>query len=171
VRFSRSLLAVFAVGTLTLSLTACGGDDGGLDGNASAEDLADAIEEASGGEVSADDVEDVLGNGGLSDACIGASYAGAAMFGAMSGTELDGEAKEYFENAADDVPDEIKEDFAVLAEMMSKYSALIEEHGDLASAMADPEVLAELEELSSPEYEAASENVNAWYDANCDTTN
>jgi hypothetical protein len=93
------------------------------------------------------------------------------MFGAMSGTELDGEAKEYFENAADDVPDEIKEDFAVLAEMMSKYAALIEEHGDLASAMADPEVLAELEELSSPEYEAASENVNAWYDANCDTTN
>ena len=171
-RLTRTLLAVFAVGALSVSLAACGGDDD-LGANPSSEDLAEAIEDASNGQVSADEIQDEIddatGGEGLSDACVGASLAGAALVGAMSG-EIDPEAEAYLEDARNKVPDEIKDDFAVVADTIGQYAELIKDHdGDITAAMSDPEVIEQMEALSSPEYEEASANVDAWFSANCDT--
>jgi hypothetical protein len=173
VRFSRSLLAVFAVGTLSLSLTACGGDDGGLDGNASAEDIAEAIEENTGGQVSADDIEDEVADAieGVNGACAGAAFLAGGLFTAFTGAEGLDQVRAYFDTALDDAPDEIKGDLTVLRETYEELGTLVEEHGGLAAAMSDPEVQAEFEELDTPEVEQASDNVEAWISENCDPAN
>jgi hypothetical protein len=172
VRTPRPLLAVFAVGALSLTFTACGDDDGGLGagGDPSADDIAQAIEDQTDGEVSADEVKDALD--GVDGACLGAAYLYAGAAAAMTDEASAEEAKQYFESAKDSLPDDIKDDFEVVAAGMERYFDVIGEDGfDVTKAMTDPEAQKALEDLNSPEFTEASDNVTAWFDENCDAAN
>jgi hypothetical protein len=173
VRTLRPLLAVFTVGALSLTFTACGDDDGGTLGagsNPSKDDIAQAIEDQTDGEVSADEVKDALE--GLDEACLGAAYLYAGAAAAMTDEASAEEAKQYFESAKDSLPDEIRDDFEVVAAGMEKYFDLIGDEGfDITKAMTDPDVQKALEDLDSPEFTEASDNVTAWLDDNCDAAN
>ena len=164
-RRSRSFLAVFAVGALSLSLTACGGDDK----NASADDVAKAVEEATNGSVSADEVKDALS--GLDDVCSGAAIVAAGMATALTGGEGTDQMDEYFDQALKDAPDEIKDDLTTVSEAFQKMGELIKDNGgDITKAMSDPDVQAEFEALDTPELEAASDRLDTWFTENCDNS-
>jgi hypothetical protein len=180
VRLTRSLLAVFAVGALSLSLTACGGDDSDSLSSISDEagDTADdaVVDDATddSGDIDLDDLEDLddlADMAGVDEICLGGAYLAAGMMGGLTG-ETDTDATEYFEEYADQVPEEIRDDFGVVAEFWAKYSSILAEYdNDFSKLAMDEDAMAELEALSTPEVEAANENVSAWFDENCDTTN
>ncbi|QGG94674.1 hypothetical protein [Actinomarinicola tropica] len=69
-------------------------------------------------------------------------------------------------------PEEIRADFALVSEGFLELIGLMAEYDYdfMALGMAaqqDPELAQRLELLESPEYQQASENVDAWIDANC----
>jgi hypothetical protein len=109
-------------------MTACGGDDD--DGEASGstsgtEDETTTTEEGSdddvGGEFLAGECED------LAEAFSGASAAIGAVF---AGGEGDlGDMSEYFEEVADDVPEEIRDSVEVFAEAFAEYAEALEDAG------------------------------------------
>jgi hypothetical protein len=184
VRALRPLLAVFTVGALSLAFTACGGDDGGSpltagNGEQSAEDLAESIEQAADdaaddatdgdGELSADEIDEAIENAedmGLSEVCASAIYLSAAMTGAVTDQEF--ESEKFFDKAKDSVPDDLEGDLDLVAEWWKSFDEIVEANGgDVFSAMMNPEVQEELEALDTPEFEAANDRFGDWLAAEC----
>jgi hypothetical protein len=170
VRSIRSLLAVLMVGVLSFSFTACGDDDGGTPLTAgnddSSGDSSDDLDLPDSEEL--DDLADMAG---VDEVCLGAAYLAAAAFGGAAGGEDAEELQAYFEEARDQVPDEIKDDFDKVAEAMQAYGALLEEYeGDFTKLATDPDAQDVLSQFDSDEFTEASDNVSAWFDENCDTT-
>ncbi|MCZ7590277.1 MAG: hypothetical protein M5U27_15755 [Gaiella sp.] len=110
--------------------------------------------------------------GDLSGEC--AQFAGIASRIAQSFSGQDAnieDAAKAFDEIADQVPDEIKDDYRVIAENFSKIAEAFE-GTDLASGEApSPEALAKLQELSSSmdsaEVQQATQNIEAWVEQNC----
>jgi hypothetical protein len=78
----------------------------------------------------------------------------------------------FFVRANQLAPDEIADDFAILSNGMSELMAVLADYEwDFAAmsmaAMEDPELEARLSALDTPEFDAASENIDAWITANC----
>jgi hypothetical protein len=170
------------VGALSLTFTACGDDDGpgalgtggddksaddagGASGDA-ADDAGDDVDLPTDEEL--EDLEDITG---IDKACFGAIYVSLGFFGAFSDDATAKEAEQYFAEARQDLPDDIVDDFDVVADAYKKAGdALAEYDYDFTKAAADPDAQAALDELDSPEFQAASDNVTKWFDENCDTT-
>jgi hypothetical protein len=182
VRVLRSLLAIFVVGALSLTFTACG-DDGGspLAAEAGDDNSSDTGDDSAGDSAgdssddldlpSDDELDDLADLAGVDEACLGGLYLAAGMFGFTDEASAK-EAQEYFEEARDDLPDEIRDDFDVVADAMRTYGEVLAEHDyDFAKLMADADAQAALEDLESPEYTEATDNLDAWFSENCDTTN
>jgi hypothetical protein len=175
VRALRSLLAILAVGALSLTFTACGDDDGpgalGTGGDTSADDASGDAGDDSGDDVdlpSNDELEDLADMAGVDEACLGAIYVSAGIFGAFTDEASAKEAEQYFEEAKGNLPDDIRDDFEVVADGMKKYGEVLADHDyDFTKAMSDPDVQSALEDLDTPEFQAASDNVNAWLEENC----
>ena len=81
------------------------------------------------------------------------------------------EASKIFDEIADQVPDEIKADYQVIAENFKKIADALK-GVDLTSGEApSPEVLAKLQELAqsmdSPKVKQATQHIEAWVKENC----
>ena len=81
------------------------------------------------------------------------------------------EASKIFDEIADQVPDEIKADYQVIAENFKKIAEALK-GVDLTSGQApSPEALAKLQELStsmdSPKVQQATQHIEAWVKKNC----
>ena len=81
------------------------------------------------------------------------------------------EASKIFDEIADQVPDEIKADYQVIAENFKKIADALK-GVDLTSGEApSPEVLAKLQELAqsmdSPKVKRATQHIEAWVKENC----
>ena len=81
------------------------------------------------------------------------------------------QASKLFDEIADQVPDEIKADYQVIAENFKKIADALK-GVDLTSGEApSPEVLAKLQELAqsmdSPKVKQATEHIQAWVQENC----
>lgn len=161
VRFS-SLLVLLA-----LVLAACGDDDtstatadGGSDaGQEEAERIAeDAIAGELGGECG------FLGEfaGGFEDA-----VDPGAAFGEDAGGAYDRLAEQFAE-VADAAPGEIQDAFRTLADGMSAAAEAFAGVDFSDPESIDPEAFAELEETFGPEFEQASDDIEAWVTENCD---
>lgn len=162
-----AVAAIFAVG-----LTACG-DDG--DGGDEAADVGETTTTADDSSSDDTDLTDFDFTGecaafveafGAAGASIGSAFSGG------SGDDLE-EVASYFEEVADDVPEDIRADFEVFAEAYADFARALAESGvDFSDPQgADPEALAALQEVSeafsAPEVQEASDNINAWVEANC----
>ncbi|MEL7210543.1 MAG: hypothetical protein AAGK32_20310 [Actinomycetota bacterium] len=171
----RTLALVLAAGLLLL--TACGDDSDSSQSDTSASDSEPSAESGDG------DV-DLPGGGdievpGLSEECetvaeASIQAAGAAV-AAFDPTGDIGETTEFFDGAIDAAPDELKDDFEVLAEGLAQYAQALQDAGaDLSdpSSFTDPATISALTEaaevFSTAEFEQAGENISAWAEANCD---
>ena len=158
---------------LALGVTACGGGDD--------EDSADTTtteEETTTTEGSGDDGGGTdLGafSGECEEFYEAFANAGTAVGEAFSGGG-EGDLEEvaaYFAEVADDMPDEIADDFEIFAAAYGEFAQALADSGiDLENMQeADPEAMAALqpalEAFSSAEVQEASNNIQAYVEANC----
>jgi hypothetical protein len=176
-RMRRTASLLLALG-LTTGLAACGDDDsddvgleevegGGSD--ESTEDTADA-------DVDGEDSD--IAEGFVGEGCAEFSQAfanAAASFTGAGGTQDLDELANFFDEAADNAPDDVADALRVFGEAYGEFANALEEAGiDLSdpSAFQDPEAIAVLTEageaLSSPEVTEAQETIDAFVANNCE---
>ncbi len=174
-RRHRVLALVLAA---ALMLGACGGDDaaGPETTTANAETTAapdidtDSTAVAGTDDGGTTDTTPVdLGNIPAGDCAAMAMQWSQAMGGAMGGvtpSELDYDA--IFDALDGTVPSELRGDVAVLADAYRQVARVMEEAGGDFMALAnDPEALAVLESLDTPEMQAAGERVGTYFEDLC----
>ena len=120
--------------------------------------------------------------GGITTVCLDATQARAAainayttgLAGAMGGS-LDDESLQLsagqLQAMADAAPDEIKDDLEVIANELESFYAALSEAGYQSGVAPTPEQIAQLSALAEvvdqEAFEVASDNINAWFEANC----
>ncbi len=167
----RRMSALALVAVIGLGLTACGGGDG--DDDAAKEDEQTTTTDA--GSKDTTDTAD-LGDLGFSGECAAFveafSKASAAVGSSVSGGDA-GDLEDvaaYFDEVADHVPDEIADDFKVFADAYAEFAQALADSG-IDMNNPDPSAFEALapafEAFSAPEVQKASENIQAWSEANC----
>lgn len=74
----------------------------------------------------------------------------------------------FFAKLKEIVPAELKDDADLVATTMGTYLELVQKYGnDFTKLMADPEAQKALEALSTPEFEAANNNISDYMDSIC----
>ena len=162
-RTGRRALGLTAAIVLGIGLTACGGDDSDDDATATTE--APSSDDGSSDDGGSEDdgmvdVDDVPGLSGLGSV--------------MSGTETDfSQIAAYFSEVADNLPDEIADDFEVFGAAYAEFGQALEDAGiDLENmSEADPAsiqaLMPALEAFDDPAVQEASDNISTWMDENC----
>jgi hypothetical protein len=156
------LLAAFA-----LLAAGCGGDDS--DSSAPGDDTAAVETEATD---AADDMSTADdGTASLEGECANFAGLSAKLSSAFAGTNGVDSAAEVFDEIADQVPEEIRDDYEVLADNFQELADALKGIDFAAGETPSPEALAKLQELSSklntPEVKQATENIEAWARENC----
>jgi len=166
-RLAALLLAAFA-----LLAAGCGGDDS--DSSASGDDAAVVETEATD---AADDLtteDDGAADDGtapLAGECANFAGLSAKLSSAFAGTNGIDSAAEVFDEIADQVPDEIRDDYEVLADNFQELADALKGIDLSAGETPSPEALAKLQELSksmdSAEVQQASQHIEAWVQKHC----
>jgi len=188
-RWKRSRMALLSAAVL-LTLAACGGGGDGEAAETTEATETTAVEETPTTEApAASDTTEAVddgggddGSSGLSGTCLEATQAMAAAMssystgvaGAMGGT-LDSEelqqVAEQLEAMAGAAPAEIQDDLQVIAEELGAFYTALAETGYTGQGAPTPDQIAQLEALSEAidqeAFDAASANVEAWFEANC----
>ncbi len=167
-------IAALLIAVLALVAAGCGGSS---NDEASSETVTAVVTETTTMEDTTATTDDSgtstdvdLGN--LSGEC--AQFAGIStkLAQSLSGQDANIEdAAKAFDEIADQVPDEIKDDYKVISENFAKIADALK-GVDLTSGQApSPEALAKLQEISasmdSAEVQQASQHIEAWVQANC----
>lgn len=171
----RRFTALALVAVLSLTGAACGGDDDtGVDevdatdegGDGGATD--DGGEGGDGGDLAAA----ISGMGGCSGAAAAVSAAIVSGFNPAAAEGIE-ESQEQLEALASSVPDDIREDVALLNEYMRAYSDALgdfspEDYTDPEAVEQIGEVFEELEdEFSQDDLDAANEDISQWFTEEC----
>ncbi len=177
----RSLvLSLIATGSLLFA--ACGGDDTSADtagadttaADGSADATTAAPDDTSASDISIDEgkLGDIVG-----DDCAQVAAVMASVYGSAAGVA--GDSTKELEAALDSmkskVPDDLKDDLAVVSEAWSGYLAVLAKYGNdmtklITAAASDPELQAQMAKMSTPEVEAASDNLSKYFDETCKTS-
>lgn len=163
------------IAVLALVAAGCGGDSnnesaGDTTATTVATETTTTIEETTAtDETTSTDASGDLALGGKCKEFAGISQKLAASLSGQT-TDLQ-EASKIFDEIADQVPDEIKADYQVIAENFKKIAEALK-GVDLTSGQApSPEALAKLQELStsmdSPKVQQATQHIEAWVKKNC----
>jgi hypothetical protein len=169
-------LAVLLLAALALLAAGCGGDDS----NDAAGETDTAVVDDSGSTTTTDDDametddDDATESGGgvLEGEC--AEFAGlsARLSQALGGSTSDlDSASEVFDDLADEVPEEIRDDYEVLADNFRELAEALEGVDFSSGEAPSPEDLAKIQEITqsmdSAEVQEASRNIEAWANENC----
>ena len=168
-------LAALLLAALALFVAGCGGDDGSDSASSdtavvetdSADDgtATDSSDDATATDAAEDDGE--LGGECLQFADLGAKLQAAVGSG---GGDIDS-VTEVFDELADRVPEEIRDDYQVLADNFKEFAEALEGVDLSSGATPDADTLAKLQEAAAsmerPEVQQASQNIQAWVAANC----
>ena len=167
-------IAALLSAVLALVAAGCGGsssDEASSDTETTVATEATATDDMTATDDDSETSTDVdLGN--LSGEC--AQFAGisSTLAQSLSGQDANIEdAAKAFDEIADQVPDEIKDDYQVIADNFAKIADALK-GVDLTSGQApSPEALAKLQELSasmdSAEVQQASQHIEAWVQEHC----
>ena len=174
---NKRWLAALLLAALALFVAGCGGDDGSDSASSDtavveteATDDDDATEtEASDDGTATDATED---DGELGGECAELAGLGSKLQGAFgSGSGDIDSVSEVFDELAERVPEEIRDDYQVLADNFKEFAEALEGVDLSSGATPDAETLAKLQEaatsMDQPEVQQASENIEAWVTANC----
>ena len=162
-------LAVLLLAVLALVAAGCGGDDAS---DASGDTETTIVEETTGDEMTETEDAAFDGAGALGENCAELAGIGSRLAQSLSGQagDLD-DAQALFDEVADQVPDEIKDDYEVVAENFGKIAEGLKDLDLGSGATPSAEDLQKLQELTSslnsPEIQEASENISAWAEKNC----
>jgi hypothetical protein len=171
-------LAVLLVAALALVAAGCGGssDEASSDTDTVAVetttmDTTTTTEDTATTDDTATDTSSSTDIGALTGKCAELAGLGTKLASAMGGQDAGVEnVSKLFDELADEVPDEIKADWQVLAENFGKIAEALK-GVDLTSGTPDPETLAKLQALSatldSQEVQQASAHIEAWVTQNC----
>ncbi len=171
---------VLVVLLVAVALASCGGDSGADDTTIAPTDDVNATTTTAAPDEATDG--DSGGLAGLSSTCLEATQGMAAAVSAYStgmaqafGGSLDDEslqlAAEQLEAMAEAAPDEIKDDLNVIAAQLGDFYTALAESGYEPGATPDADQLAALsalaESIDNAAFEAAADNINAWFEENC----
>jgi hypothetical protein len=170
-------LAALLVAALALVAAGCGGssDEGSSDtATVAAEDTtteATTTEDMTTTEetTSADTATDA--SSALTGKCADLAGLGSKLAAAMGGQDSGvADVSQLFDDLADQVPDEIKADWQVLAQNFQKIADALK-GADLSSGTPDAATLAKLQKLAttldSKEVQQAAAHIEAWANKNC----
>lgn len=166
-------LALLALAMLALVGAGCGGDD---TSDTSADANSTVVTETTGDDTN--DVEDLTETTGdddigqLEGKCAELAGIGAKLSQSLSGQSGDlDEASRVFDEIADEVPDEIKADYEVIAENFGKIAEALKDVDLQSGETPNAEAIAKLQQLAtsfdSPEIREATANIEAWTQKNC----
>jgi len=165
-KLAALLLAAFA-------LLAAGG---GGDDSDEASDAADTTVVETDSMDDTDDTDTTATATGDADEVLGGECAEFAGLGAKLqsafgvGGDVDS-ASEVFDELADRVPEEIRDDYRVLADNFRQFADALEGVDLTSGETPSPETLAKLQEaaaaMDQPEIQQASDNIEAWVQENC----
>jgi hypothetical protein len=166
-------LAVLLLAALALLVAGCGGDDS--DSSASGDDAAVVETETTATtDDTATEEEDATtddGTAALTGECANFAGLAAKLQTAFAGTTGIDSAAEVFDEVADQVPEEIRDDYQVLADNFKELADALKGIDLTSGETPSPEALAKLQELSTkldtPEVRQATENLEAWARENC----
>lgn len=128
--------------------------------------------------VDEDAIAQILGSEGCAQLVTVGSKLAEAMSGVTGDTSGIEKTRTFLDGLAQDAPEELRDDFAVLADA---WTAIVEAYGDLGlkpGQTPTAEMLQKLSEkgeelsktLDDPRFEQASENISAWADEHCTAT-
>ena len=170
----KRLLTATLAATALFGLVACSSDSKSSGGDNTASQNTEASDDTSGG-----GSDDTTGGG---DAITLPSVAGVtaecqAIVNAMSGAAAaftgQGDAaqtKAMFAALEGAMPDELKDDARIFAEAYGKYFDLLMTFDDPSKALTDPQMIAAMQEIGTPEVQAAADNISAYMDEACPST-
>ena len=180
----RRTASLFLALALTTGLAACGDDDDSagdaleeVEGGGGSGGSDESTDDTAGGEVDGDDSGNAEGfaGEGCAEFAQAFSEASAAAFGGGGGGGDIAELAGFFDDAAENAPDEVADALRVFADAYGEFAEALDEAGiDLSdpSAFQDPEAVAVLteagESLSSPEVTEAQATVDAFVENNCE---
>ena len=160
----RLIIATLAVASL-VGVAACGSDN-----DSKLTDVGNATDDSAADDNGNGD----NGNGsvpvlpGVPEQCQAIMQAIGGAGAAMAGQSDIEQAKAVFASLETVVPDDLKDDARIFAEAYGAYIELLAQfEGDASQAMTNPDVVAALSALSSPEVAAAAGNLSAYMDATC----
>ncbi|HET6683275.1 MAG TPA: hypothetical protein VFG75_06225 [Gaiella sp.] len=170
-------LAALLVAALALVVAGCGGssDEGSSDtATVAAEDTtndATTTEDMTTTEETTSDDTATDASSALTGKCADLAGLGSKLAAAMGGQDAGvADVSQLFDELADQVPDEIKADWQVLAQNFQKIAAALK-GADLSSGTPDAATLAKLQKLAttldSKEVQQAAAHIEAWAKKNC----
>jgi hypothetical protein len=167
---------------VALLAVSCGGESGGEDTTTTQATEVETTTTTAAPEESEDDTGDVGSLGDLSTVCLEATTAMAeaassystGLAEAFSGT-LDDEAlqvaADQLQAMADAAPDEIRDDFRIIADALAAFYTAFGEIDYQAGATPTPEQAEQLaalaETFDNDAFDQASQNIEAWFEGNC----
>jgi hypothetical protein len=165
------LLTIAVVLVLALAGASCGGDDEETAGDTDTVTLETTTDETTTEET---DTDETVGDSIESEECQELIDASASLSQALGsgGTDSDlDDVSTFFDEFAEEAPEEIREDFQVLADAYEAYAEAIEGIDLESGQTPDPEALQQLQEaltsIDQEEVTAASERISAWANDNC----
>jgi hypothetical protein len=154
-----------------LAGAACGGGDEETAGDTDAVTLETTTDETTTDET---DTDETVGDSLASEDCQELINASASLSRAFGSAGADSDLEDvstFFDEFAEEAPEEIREDFQVLADAYEAYAEAIEDIDLQSGQTPDPEALQQLQEaltsIDQEEVTAASERISAWANENC----
>jgi hypothetical protein len=165
-RRARRAIIAAAVG-LALVATGCGGDDDPIIPGAGGDDRDPG--DVDPGDLGGDDPVVSIGNiPGVSGECEDLYSAYLTLFSVIGtpGASSD-ELQPRIDALQSQLPDDLRDDAEVLATALQDYLTVLDEAGSDADVASNPEVLAALQALGTPEVAAASTNIGQYFEQTC----
>jgi hypothetical protein len=169
------LLTIAVVLMLAFAGASCGGDDEESAGDTDTVTLETTTDETTTDETTDEtDTDETVGDSLASEDCqelINASASLSQAFGsAGADNDLD-DVSTFFDEFAEEAPEEIRADFQVLAEAYEAYAEALGDVDFQAGETPDAEALAQLQaalaSIDQEEVTAASTRISAWANDNC----
>ena len=170
-------IALVALTALVLVSAGCGGDD-----EESASDTTELSDTTTDETTTDDDTDETTTDDETTDDddlsgvfenedCLALVAAVSSFAQAFGGQGVSEETQEAFAELAEEVPDEIEDDVAILADAYTEYAAELEdiglEPGETPNAEQLQQMQAALQSFGDEDVAAASERISAWAQTNC----
>jgi hypothetical protein len=166
-RFTLRAAAIGLAVSGLLAVAACGGDDDSADTTAT-EQTADATT-APGDSATTVAGSDATTSGDIAADCreLAEEFANA-LGGAANPTADPEEIAGAFSRLAENVPADLRDDVELVGDALGTYAEVYAKVADdPTKAATDPDVLAALQELATPEYTAATQAVSTYFTETC----